>query len=88
MKIHYRATEGTPAVTGGPSDNWSPEEPAELEIWVESTNEGYTKALEDHIEANRQELESTIWDHIDEEVAGQQGAADDAKYDEWKEREN
>ena len=88
VKIHYRATEGTPAVTGGPPDGWAPEEPAELELWVESTNEDFRKALEAHLDENRQELESTIWDHIDEEVKGIQDAADEAKYEEWKEREH
>lgn len=97
VELHYTATEGSPAITGGPPDNWAPEEPAEMEIWDSVIRirrrdkqgarrpELELEFCERELETNRDSIETSIWEQVDDETKGAREAADEAKYDAWKE---
>lgn len=97
VELHYRATEGCPAITEGPPDRWMPEEPPEMEIWDSVIRirrrdgqgarrpELELEFCERELERNREAIEMEIWEKIVTDTEAAREAADEAKYDAWKE---
>lgn len=77
VELHYTATPGRPAITGGPSDNWAPEEAGEVEITAVVSHEGLGLEFDDHLETHREEIERLVW----EDIAGR---IDAAREDAWE----